>query len=56
MVGVYCETIKNLMDEEFVDAILSANDCSMKVKREPDPKVAPVRATLSGKFLSYRPW
>ena len=56
MVGVYGETIKELIHEEFGDGIMSAIDFTMKIEREPDPKGDRVHVTLSGKFLPYKSW
>jgi cyanate lyase len=56
MVGVYGETIKELIHEEFGDGIMSAIDFSMNIDRQADPKGDRVLVTLSGKFLPYKSW
>ncbi|MFO1283385.1 MAG: cyanase [Burkholderiales bacterium] len=56
MVGVYGETIKELIHEKFGDGIMSAIDFTMKIEREADPKGDRVHVTLSGKFLPYKSW
>ncbi|HQT25951.1 MAG TPA: cyanase [Burkholderiales bacterium] len=54
LVAVYGTTIKELIDEEFGDGIMSAIDFSMDIQREPDPKGDRVRIVISGKFLPYK--
>jgi hypothetical protein len=56
VVGVYGETIKALVHEEFGDGIMSAIDYSMDIQRQPDPKGDRVVVTLNGKFLPYKSW
>ncbi|NBC48554.1 MAG: cyanase [Gammaproteobacteria bacterium] len=56
VVGVYGETIKALVHEEFGDGIMSAMDYSMDIQRQPDPKGDRVVVTLNGKFLPYKSW
>lgn len=56
IVGVYGETIKALIHEEFGDGIMSAIDYSMDIQRQPDPKGDRVVVTLNGKFLPYKSW
>ncbi len=56
LVGVYGETIKELINEEFGDGIMSAIDFTMKIEREQDPNGDRVRVVLSGKFLPYKSW
>ncbi|HEY1261112.1 MAG TPA: cyanase [Stellaceae bacterium] len=51
---VYGTTLKQLIQEEFGDGIMSAIDFEMAVERQPDPKGDRVKLTLSGKFLPYR--
>ena len=46
--------MKELIQEEFGDGIMSAIDFDMAIKHQPDPKSNPVKLTLSGKFLPYR--
>jgi len=54
IVGVYGETIKQLIDEKFGPGIMSAIDFSMSIERQPDPKGDRVLVTMSGKFLPYK--
>ena len=56
MVGVYGETIKEMIHEKFGDGIMSAIDFSMKIDKEEHPAGDRVLVTLSGKFLPYRSW
>jgi cyanate lyase len=54
LIAVYGTTLKELIDEEFGDGIMSAIDFSMDVSREPNPAGDRVRISMSGKFLPYR--
>lgn len=56
IVGVYGETLKALIHEEFGDGIMSAIDYTMDIQRQPDPKGDRVVVTLNGKFLPYKSW
>jgi len=56
IVGVYGETIKELIHEKFGDGIMSAIDFSMNIDKEENPSGDRVVVTLSGKFLPYRSW
>lgn len=56
IVGVYGETLKEVIQEEFGDGIMSAIDFSMDVAREENPKGDRVKVTMSGKFLPYSTW
>lgn len=56
LVGVYGETIKELINEEFGDGIMSAIDFTMNIERQEDPNGDRVRVVLSGKFLPYKSW
>ncbi|MEZ5453884.1 MAG: cyanase [Thiothrix sp.] len=56
IVGVYGETIKELIHEEFGDGIMSAIDFSMAISRQEDPKGDRVVVTMNGKFLPYKSW
>lgn len=56
MVGVYGETIKELIHEEFGDGIMSAIDFKMDLSRERSDEGDRVKLNLSGKFLKYRSW
>ncbi len=56
IVGVYGETIKELIHEKFGDGIMSAIDFSMIIDKEEDPAGDRVKVTMSGKFLPYKSW
>ncbi|MFI5400048.1 MAG: cyanase [SAR324 cluster bacterium] len=51
---VFGTTLKELIEEEFGDGIMSAIDFEMDLERMPDPKGDRVKITLHGKFLPYR--
>jgi cyanate lyase len=54
LVDVFGTTIKELINEELSDGIVSAIDFSMDITREPDPKGDRVHILMSGKFLPYK--
>ena len=56
IVGVYGETIKEIINEKFGDGIMSAIDFSMDIQKQADPKGDRVVVTLNGKFLPYKAW
>ena len=56
VVGVYGETLKEVIQEKFGDGIMSAIDFSMDVEKEENPKGDRVILTLNGKFLPYKSW
>lgn len=56
VVGVYGDTLKEVIQEKFGDGIMSAIDFSMSVDKEEDPKGDRVILTLNGKFLPYKAW
>lgn len=56
VVGVYGETLKEVIQEKFGDGIMSAIDFSMEVDKIEDPKGDRVLLTLNGKFLPYKSW
>ena len=56
IVGVYGETLKEVVHEKFGDGIMSAIDFSMDVSKEEDPKGDRVVITMNGKFLPYKSW
>ena len=45
---------KALIEEEFVDGIMSAIDFDMEIERKPDPKGDRVKISMSGKFLPFK--
>lgn len=56
VVGVYGETLKEVIQEKFGDGIMSAIDFSLDVDKQEDPKGDRVILTLNGKFLPYTSW
>jgi cyanate lyase len=51
--SVYGPAIKELINEEFGDGIMSAINFRMSVERRPDPQGDRVIVTFDGKFLDY---
>jgi cyanate lyase len=56
VVGVYGETIKELIHEKCGDGIMSAIDFSMHIDKEENPAGDRVVITMNGKFLPYKSW
>ncbi len=56
IVGVYGDTLKEVIQEKFGDGIMSAIDFSMEVEKVEDPKGDRVLLTMNGKFLPYKSW
>lgn len=56
IVGVYGETLKEVIQEKFGDGIMSAIDFSMDVEKIEDPKGDRVVLMMNGKFLPYKTW
>ena len=56
VVGVYGETIKELIHEKCGDGIMSAIDFSMHIDKEENPAGDRVIITMNGKFLPYKSW
>ncbi len=56
IVGVYGDTIKELIHEKFGDGIMSAIDFSMHIDKEDNPAGDRVKVTMNGKFLPYKSW
>ncbi len=56
VVGVYGDTLKEVIQEKFGDGIMSAIDFTMDVDKVEDPKGDRVILTLNGKFLPYKVW
>lgn len=56
IVGVYGDTLKDVIQEKFGDGIMSAIDFSMDVDKQADPKGDRVVITMNGKFLPYKSW
>jgi cyanate lyase len=51
---VYGTSLKDVIQEQFGDGIMSAIDFTIDVRKEPDPKGDRVVVTMNGKFLPYR--
>jgi len=56
VVGVYGETIKEIVGEKFGDGIMSAIDFSLDIDKEENPAGDRVVITMNGKFLPYKSW
>lgn len=56
IVGVYGETIKEMIKDKFGDGIMSAIDFSMNIEKQEDPNGDRVVVTMNGKFLPYKSW
>jgi cyanate lyase len=56
IMAVYGMSIKDVIQEQFGDGIMSAIDFTMDVKRVDDPKGDRVLVTMNGKFLPYKKW
>lgn len=56
IVGVYGETIKEIIKDDFGDGIMSAIDFTMNIEKHEDPKGDRVVVTMNGKFLPYKSW
>ena len=54
LVMVNGPALKALIEEEFGDGIMSANDFDMMMERQPDPRGDRVKITMSGKFLPFK--
>ncbi len=53
---VYGIPLKDVIQEQFGDGIMSAIDFTLNVEKEEDPKGDRVKITMSGKFLPYKRW
>lgn len=56
IVGVYGDTIKELIQEKGGDGIMSAIDFDMSVDKVPYEKGDRIEIKMTGKFLSYNAW
>ena len=56
IIGVYGQTLKELIQEKGGDGIMSAIDFEMYVEIIPNPKGDRIEIRMSGKFLSYNAW
>jgi len=53
---VYGLPMKEVIQEEFGDGIMSAIDFTLHIDRVADPKGDRVKVTYEGKFLPYKKW
>ncbi len=56
IVGVYGETMKEVIQEKFGDGIMSAIDFTMDIDKQENPAGDRVVVTMNGKFLPYKAW
>jgi cyanate lyase len=56
IVGVYGDTLKEIIHEKFGDGIMSAIDYTMHIDKEENPAGDRVIVTMNGKFLPYKSW
>ncbi len=56
IVGVYGDTLKQLIQEKGGDGIMSAIDFDMSVEKVPNEKGDRIEVKMSGKFLPYNNW
>ena len=56
IIGVYGQTLKELIQEKGGDGIMSAIDFDMSVEKVPYEKGDRIEIKMSGKFLSYNQW
>lgn len=56
IVGVYGDTLKQLIQEKGGDGIMSAIDFDMTVEKVPNEKGDRIEVKMSGKFLPYNNW
>jgi cyanate lyase len=56
IVGVYGQTLKELIQEKGGDGIMSAIDFEMSVEKVPNEKGDRIELKMSGKFLPYKSW
>jgi cyanate lyase len=54
LIQVYGTTLKEIINEEFGDGIMSAIDFDMTLERQPDEKGDRVKVIMRGKFLPYK--
>jgi cyanate lyase len=53
---VYGMPMKDVIQEEFGDGIMSAIDFTLTINKQEDPKGDRVVVTYNGKFLPYKKW
>lgn len=54
MIGVFGPAMKEIIQDEFGDGIMSAIDFNFHIEREKKEAGDRVKITLSGKFLPYK--
>ncbi len=56
IVGVYGDTLKELIQEKCGNGIMSAIDFQMEVEKIAHPKGDRIEVRMSGKYLAYNAW
>lgn len=56
IMGVYGETLRQIVGEKFGNGIMSAIDFTLDVAKEENPAGDRVVITMNGKFLPYKSW
>lgn len=56
IVGVYGDTLKELIQEKCGNGIMSAIDFHMEVEKISNPKGDRIEVRMSGKYLAYNAW
>ncbi|WP_279481928.1 cyanase [Aureimonas sp. SK2] len=56
IVGVYGDTLKELIQEKCGNGIMSAIDFHMEVEKVESPKGDRIEVRMSGKYLAYNAW
>ena len=56
IMGVYGESMKEIIQEKCGDGIMSAIDFTLSVDKKEDPKGDRIVITMDGKFLPYKAW
>jgi len=56
IMGVYGESMKEIIQEKCGDGIMSAIDFTLSVDKKEDPKGDRIIVTMDGKFLPYKAW
>jgi cyanate lyase len=56
IMAVYGTSMKDVIQEQFGDGIMSAIDFTLNVTRKEDPKGDRVVVVMDGKFLPYKKW
>ncbi|KAF7640436.1 Cyanate hydratase [Meloidogyne graminicola] len=56
VINIYGGALKELINEQFGDGIMSAVDFKLNLEKEPSNEGDRVKITMSGKFLPYKPF